>query len=484
MSRFTLKPRGILGCLVFATVSLSVAVAHASELGADVYPDLMEYEQARALQQAGELERARAGFRHLAELGDPEARFKLGLMLLTGEGGLMDRAEGVAWTRWAVQDRPQLGAPVLELIEPTLTATEEEAAAETLDRLRGQFDIGKILAGVDAVRAATVGRYACIVERMEWVPALYPRDAFGRGEQGAAHLSFIVAPDGTVGGVYVFRDIDSRDTFGRAALNAALKWHANACPGESYDHHSQPVSFVLADPANPGEARLVSSTEVRRVDLLVSAARSGQPDAAYAAALLAQSVPDLVGLEPGEANALLLNAALAGLPRARYSLANGLGGAAESSLRRRWILLAAREGYAPALFAVAHDREMPVAERKAALMRAAEAGFEPAVFMGARLLSAHPEAGSRDGARALSLTESLSRNQLRDDMLLAQARAMALAETGRYREAAKLQHRVVRVLADSGRSTADAAMRLAVYEAGTPWRDPLLLNEFGPADAD
>ena len=481
MNRSNLRLRGILGCLVLATASLSVARAHASELGASVYPDLMGFEQARALHQAGELERAKAGFRHLAELGDPEARFNLGLMLLKGEGGLMDRAEGVAWARWAVQERPQLAAPVLERIEPTLTATEEAAAAETLDRLREQFDIEKILAGADAPRAATTGRYACIVERMEWVPALYPRDAFARGEQGAANLAFIVAPDGTVGGVDVFRAIDSRDTFDRVALDAARKWHANACPGESYDDFVQPVSFVLAD---PGEARLVSSTEVRRVDLLVSAARAGQPDAAYAAALLAQSVPDLVGLEPGEAEAFLLKAALAGLPEARFSLANDLSGAAESSLRRRWALLAARQGYAPALFAVAHDREMPVAERKAALMRAAEAGFGPAVFMSARLLSAHPEASSRDGARALSLTESLSRKQLRDDMLLAQARAMALAETGQYREAAKLQQRVVRVLADSGRSTAGAATRLAVYEAGAPWRDPLLLNEFGPADAD
>lgn len=121
---------GIFGVLVLCAASQSVPAALASELGASAYPDLLELAQARALYEAGDLKRARAGYRHLAELGVPEARLELGVMLVRGEGGPADRAEGAAWVRWVAEDHPPLGAPVLEGLEPTLTAAEAGAAAE------------------------------------------------------------------------------------------------------------------------------------------------------------------------------------------------------------------------------------------------------------------------------------------------------------------------------------------------------------------
>ena len=63
--------RTLLTGLLFALV---VSSTQAGELGAGVYSDLMEFDEAYALHNTGNFERARAGFRHLAELGDPQAR--------------------------------------------------------------------------------------------------------------------------------------------------------------------------------------------------------------------------------------------------------------------------------------------------------------------------------------------------------------------------------------------------------------------------
>jgi TPR repeat protein len=120
-----------LGAAAIAPLAYSGGAAGA-ELGASLYPDLMEFDEAFKLYERGELERARNGFRHLAELGDPEARLNLGVMLAKGEGGDADLVEAVAWIRWAADQGSDGAAQVLSVLERSLDDTHRERAATRL----------------------------------------------------------------------------------------------------------------------------------------------------------------------------------------------------------------------------------------------------------------------------------------------------------------------------------------------------------------
>lgn len=93
----------------------------------------------------------------------------------------------------------------------------------------------------------------------------------------------------------------------------------------------------------------------------------------------------------------------------------------------------------------------------------------------ARLLAAAPDARVRDGQRALALVQELLAQERSFD--LGEAMAMALAEIGRYAEAASWQREVISMAAQAGRNDLVQLMggNLRLYERGepsrTPWRD-------------
>ena len=93
----------------------------------------------------------------------------------------------------------------------------------------------------------------------------------------------------------------------------------------------------------------------------------------------------------------------------------------------------------------------------------------------ARLLAAAPDARARDGQRALALVQELLAQERSFD--LGEAMAMALAEVGRYAEAASWQREVISMAAQAGRNDLVQLMagNLRLYERGepsrTPWRD-------------
>ena len=93
----------------------------------------------------------------------------------------------------------------------------------------------------------------------------------------------------------------------------------------------------------------------------------------------------------------------------------------------------------------------------------------------ARLLAAAPDARTRDGQRALALVQELLARERSFD--LGEAMAMALAEVGRYAEAASWQREVMSMADQAGRYDLVQLMagNLRLYERGepsrTPWRD-------------
>ncbi len=103
----------------------------------------------------------------------------------------------------------------------------------------------------------------------------------------------------------------------------------------------------------------------------------------------------------------------------------------------------------------------------------------------ARLLAAAPDAGVRDGRRALAISESLAKHGM--SIELAETMAMALAETGRYQEAAAWQRRAIAIAQNRGAPDIARLMaeNLDLYErrrpCRTPWRSNDPIHAPGPA---
>jgi tetratricopeptide (TPR) repeat protein len=132
----------------------------------------------------------------------------------------------------------------------------------------------------------------------------------------------------------------------------------------------------------------------------------------------------------------------------------------------------ARFGEAMALVRLSRHAEARDRLRLAMNLHPDQPAFRQAM---ARLLAASPDPQVRDGQRALDLVKALAEEHKTTSV--AETMAMALAEVGRFAEAAEWQRLAMAVAVDAGRP--DAAQRMAVNLAlyqrhepcRTPWRD-------------
>jgi tetratricopeptide (TPR) repeat protein len=132
----------------------------------------------------------------------------------------------------------------------------------------------------------------------------------------------------------------------------------------------------------------------------------------------------------------------------------------------------ARFGEAMALAQLARYSEARESLRVAMSLHPDQPAFAQAL---ARLLAASPDSQVRDGRRALELVQALAKQHKTTSV--AETMAMALAEVGRFADAAEWQRLAMSVAIDAGHP--DAAQRmaanLALYQrhepCRTPWRD-------------
>jgi tetratricopeptide (TPR) repeat protein len=164
---------------------------------------------------------------------------------------------------------------------------------------------------------------------------------------------------------------------------------------------------------------------------------------------------------------------------ARFSLADALRrtGRVEESLQHyRQIVQAdssasqAKFGYAMGLVRLGRWEEARAALEDGARLHPDQPGFAHAL---ARVLAAAPMDAVRNGARATEIVATLSR-QYGASPALVETRAMALAETGTFVQAAAAQREAMAALRAQGRS--DLAERLTAnlqrYESGVACRTP------------
>lgn len=143
---------------------------------------------------------------------------------------------------------------------------------------------------------------------------------------------------------------------------------------------------------------------------------------------------------------------------------------------------AARFGYAMGLVRLGRDAEARAAIEEAVRRHPDQPGFPHAL---ARLLAASADSAVRDGTRALALVDALAK-QYGATAALLETQAMALAELGRFREAAARQREAIAAAAGQGRD--DSAQRqdnsvprlranLELYLAKMPCRTPWTVDD-------
>ena len=180
------------------------------------------------------------------------------------------------------------------------------------------------------------------------------------------------------------------------------------------------------------------------------------------------------------------NAAIASDPsyvEPRFSLANALrrGGRVQESLPQYAEVLRmdpavsqASFGYAMGLVRLGRYQEAKSRFEAAMKTFPDQPGFAHAL---ARVLAAAPDASVRDGARAISIMNELLKSQ--QTLNMAETMAMALAESGRFDDAAMWQQDAIRAANESKRG--DVARRLTVnlklYQSRQPCRTPWTLDD-------
>ncbi len=162
----------------------------------------------------------------------------------------------------------------------------------------------------------------------------------------------------------------------------------------------------------------------------------------------------------------------------RFSLANALrrDGRVQESLSQYAEVLRldpavsqASFGYAMGLIRLGRYQEAKARLESAMKTFPDQPGFPHAL---ARVLAAAPDDRVRDGARAVALMNELLKSQ--QTLAMAETMAMALAESGRFDDAAKWQQDAIRAAGESKREdlVRKLTVNLGLYQNGRPCRTP------------
>ena len=437
-----------------AAVALAAPAAHAG------------FNAALADYKAGHYDSARRAFSTMSELGDCSSQFNLGVMTLQGQGGPKDVGAGVGWLKAAAANGCQelVGSRVASL-QGALSASEQQAAADILARY-----------GRDALRAQGVVDPA--LDCRERVPAVvlqapspeYP--SAGKGRNALVIGELTIGVDGYARDPEILLSVPD-PAFAAAAIEAWM--HSRFTPAT---RNGTPVAarqqvrlpFNLA-----GVEPLWSSAPYKEAR---ASAEGGDAQAGYLVGVAAISDSSL-GIGAVRGTQLVIDAARDGNPRAQYWLALQLRTVRLCHPDNRgtvWLEHAAAGGEGAAQLALATDliagtpTEQQLARAHALLESAAASDDYYVLKHVLALLAAAPLEPLRDAAKAQQLAARLATGEVQSDPQLFEALAAADAASGDMPGAIARQQSAVRKAHDLGWDTHAMEQRLATYKDRKAWR--------------
>ena len=450
--------RNYLPCAALAAGAMLCAVARA-----DFSAALRDY-------NAGHYDQAQAQFLALAELGDCSSQFNLGAMALKGQGGPKDRGAGAGWLEAAASNGcQQLVGDRLTTLRAGLSPEETRAAAAIVARY-----------GYTALAAQGVAnpRFDCRERAAAMVLTTpipdYPASFRSERPEGIVIMALTVGADGLARDPEILLAVP-QSAFAASAVEAWLNSRFTPAQrdGQFIDSRLEAkLRFV-------GQSGKLSDATVFKAAL--PAAEAGDAGAQYVVGQAA-TLDSSLGITSAHAADLLVGAARAGNPQAQYWVAVQVRAAAacnppaSSSI---WLRHAADGGSASAQVLLAGDllsgtpAAAQISEARALLVRAAAADSYYARKHATALLAASPVGGVRDPGAAMTAANQLRAGDIQSDPQMFDVIAAAYAANGSFDAAVEQEEIAIRKAKALGWNTRLMKERLAAYRASHPWQGDL-----------
>ncbi len=455
-----------------ARVGLLLVIA---ACGTPAFADVLTVQ---AAYQKGEFAAALAGFRELAELGEPAAQYNLAVMYARGEGTRKNDVDAYAWAVISAENGNPSGKGLAEKVRPYLAPGSERVLGELESHFGPTALAERLLPQALSPEDDELAQKRCASVRKTNLSLGYPLQARAEGRQGGVFVGFTLMPDGHAQDpriLYIIprkgfeRDVRARllsDRFGVAP--------AGTPPLECTGFYV----FILSE---------MEGSSGRVIDAFVAntlrQAKAGDPLAQLHYAMMVQSgVP---ASKPARREALpwFVKASQAGLPEAQfalgYCLLKGVGVRHDESKALFWLGKAAanREPDAEvalAAHALAAGSDLDSFKRAMDwLEQAVEQSNDDGILYLSALLATAPDATLRDPQRSLTLIDAfLAKGQA--DPRAFEVRAAALAALGRFPEAIKEEQTSIKLARAAEWDTGPLSERLASYQASRPWSGELI----------
>lgn len=421
--------------------------------------------------QAGRYTVAKREFQRLAGLGNSAAQLNLGVMALHGQGGPADRGEASGWFIAARENgsRDVSEAQLAEL-QSTLTPADQARAA----RIVATYGHVAMAANVLPLPsdAGQCARFRPPVIRVE-APAPYAYAAREVGVSGVGVVSYLVGTDGIARDPILVAAMPA-PPFGQPAVDSILNSRfapalADGKPvdARNWSHVGIRLKAGVASIWSPGIL----------AGLKAAAARGDLPSL-YLYGVIARLDPSL-GEAPGNAEAIILEAAQAGNTDAQFWIAMELEPSRRCGIDRAlpW-LRAAAEGGHDAARVMLGERLLEgepgparVAEAKALFASVAGSTNAWALKHAIAHLAASPREALRDAPAALRATDTLfvkGRNYSQDPQTF-EALAAARAANLDFRGAVAAQRKAIAAANRLHWDVSRMLERQATYSKGRMW---------------
>lgn len=420
-----------------------------------------------------EFDKAFEQFQQLAQLGNAQAQYALGVMYVRGEGTSPNNLLAYGWLKLAADN----GQAKAKALVPKLRADMIDESIGAAERLVSRF----------AASALNERLMPKILQNCEYqgmtrpkakkmVAPIYPRGAQKAGVEGSVLVELTVAADGTVRDTRVVRAFPI-DVFEPEVLRVTPKWLFEA-PMRDGTPTMVVVTYWFVFTM---DKKAISIADKRWFTDIKQKAEAGEPAAQYVYAMILSGDPEFQ--EPwGNVLPWIERSAQAGFASAQYqlgeSLLTGRGCEPDSDKAIQWITIAAQQDQPEAEVSLARLllKAGPSYDAQKALFwlnRAAEQGGVRANKYLAALLASSTEERIRDPVRALDLIAKVDRGDAKEPTTI-EIRAAALANSGDFKAAVKSQSLAIDRAAILNWDVSPMKVRLEAYKNSQPWYGELI----------
>jgi len=423
--------------------------------------------------QKQKFETALEQFWELAELGNAQAQYALGLMYMRGEGASRNTVLAYGWLKLAADAGQARAADALVTLRSQMLPESVDAAERWSLRYTPKALQERLLPNLQADAGCESFKPAKVTYAIK--PA-YPVDVRGKRVNGAVSVKLTIASDGSIHDAHIIRAFPP-NMFEGSVIEAVSSWTLRPAKKNGVATYSE-RPFYIAFNLGGDDADIAFKAALQE---LKHQAEDNDSVSQYTYSLMLSTLQDDKEAQKS-ATTWLTKAAEAGIPMAQYELGDRLLSAPECrpSLEQGfvWLLAAAQQDQPDAqteLGRIALRTRTPEDERKALfwLRRASDLGDMRARKYLAAVFAAAPDPDVCDPARAIGLAESIS-TTIFDEATIAEILAAASANAGNFAEAANYEQSAITAARRLRWATDEMQLRLKAYKSEQPWFGELI----------